>query len=523
MTLKKSKTQIASAVSLALSSMMLAGSLSAGTLLSPYDLLAVHDEYTTGAANPTTAGSWNLTNVTVYSVINDVLTVDEYTDAQLAAGIDTLGMTDGYSFQSNVYDPDTTSFMAKVTGKDWPVGGPTGIKAVNNDLDTKNGKPENCIINTSFLDTGFLDVVPARPVICSSPFQSHKRFKVAMQPATTDGIVGVGSGTAGKPIDLVFNMGDDVSIRPYQVFSKINNYTNQRLAGYKIVVGKGVGTAFRSASDLGIADELFFSLGIAEGEDNDGNPDGSNIFDGEGLATFSHGLFGPVELPHFPETGFFSATTAFFPVDQKCTSYANPLDLGADVPCPVAVGTDQFTDTIYSTGVLSANYTDLFGAWLPSIWAPKGVFFDDDGNPDTDAELMAWWDGDEWRKGQADGFAVVSAAEFSTWSVDQGYSIDVIEDVLNLGPNYIVKVGDVAATLPAGQFTVRIIPVVAADQTEPDWVGTTPTALPLTAPAASGGGGGCAIGGTGRFDPTLPALLAAGLGFFGWRRFKAGK
>jgi hypothetical protein len=42
-------------------------------------------------------------------------------------------------------------------------------------------------------------------------------------------------------------------------------------------------------------------------------------------------------------------------------------------------------------------------------------------------------------------------------------------------------------------------------------------------PAPSSGGGGCAIGGDGRFDPTLPALLVAGLGFFGWRRFKAGK
>jgi len=39
---------------------------------------------------------------------------------------------------------------------------------------------------------------------------------------------------------------------------------------------------------------------------------------------------------------------------------------------------------------------------------------------------------------------------------------------------------------------------------------------------SGGGGGGCALGGDGRFDPSLPALLAAGLGFFGWRRFKAG-
>jgi hypothetical protein len=40
---------------------------------------------------------------------------------------------------------------------------------------------------------------------------------------------------------------------------------------------------------------------------------------------------------------------------------------------------------------------------------------------------------------------------------------------------------------------------------------------------SSGGGGGCAIGGDGRFDPTLPALAASGLVFFGLRRFKAGK
>jgi MYXO-CTERM domain-containing protein len=37
-----------------------------------------------------------------------------------------------------------------------------------------------------------------------------------------------------------------------------------------------------------------------------------------------------------------------------------------------------------------------------------------------------------------------------------------------------------------------------------------------------GGGGGCAVGGEGRLDPTLPAMLAAALAFFGWRR-RSGK
>jgi predicted outer membrane repeat protein len=36
-----------------------------------------------------------------------------------------------------------------------------------------------------------------------------------------------------------------------------------------------------------------------------------------------------------------------------------------------------------------------------------------------------------------------------------------------------------------------------------------------------GGGGGCAAVGNGRLDPTFPALLAAGLAFFGWRRFRS--
>ena len=53
---------------------------------------------------------------------------------------------------------------------------------------------------------------------------------------------------------------------------------------------------------------------------------------------------------------------------------------------------------------------------------------------------------------------------------------------------------------------------------------TTPTpTLPPVVSSSSGGGGGCTIGNDGRFDPTLPAMLFAGLGFLGWRRYKAGK
>ena len=56
-----------------------------------------------------------------------------------------------------------------------------------------------------------------------------------------------------------------LKLRPYQVFSKINNYTGKRLAGYKVVVGIGTGSAFQSASEAGIADKLHISLGVGEG------------------------------------------------------------------------------------------------------------------------------------------------------------------------------------------------------------------------------------------------------------------
>ncbi|MFA0183237.1 hypothetical protein AB4463_23060, partial [Vibrio cyclitrophicus] len=82
--------------------------------------------------------------------------------------------------------------------------------------------------NSDIEDANFLDSTHPQPVICSSPFQTHKRFKVAMLPASVDDI---DSGD-GHGIDLVFNVQDEtidpeaedqIALRSYQVFSKINN------------------------------------------------------------------------------------------------------------------------------------------------------------------------------------------------------------------------------------------------------------------------------------------------------------
>ncbi len=439
------------------------------------------------------------------------------------------------------------------------------------------GKPKNCIINTAFLspenstvpDANYLDSAHPQPVICSSPFQTHKRFKIAMLPDT---VLGVADGAEGKGIDLVFNVADDGSLRPYQVFSKINNYTGKRLKGYKIVIGTGTGSTFKAASEQGLAEKLHISLGIGEGASGGGNNlvyDGSDLFDGDGLATFSHGLFGAPDK-HFSTNGFFDKRTAGFEVAQKCVTEPTiqcPTYANANYPAGVPL---IASDTIYSTGVLQSNYSGPvmpaptaglpFGEWLPSKWQPKGIFFDDDQDPATDAILTAFWNGTEWRGNYDSGFKVFTQAEINYLATDslKRYAIDDIEDVLNLGINYILKVGD---GIPDGKFTVRIVPIVADVQLAPAWDGTTPTwddgggttpvnppddgaipeppmppvyEVPPTDPTtptpevpvvsdSGGGGGGCTIGNDGRFDPTLPAMLFAGLGFLGWRRYKAGK
>lgn len=528
MTLKKSKTQIASAVSLALSSMMLAGSLHAGVINNDNNAPNV-----LGACGADTSdqiacvGAWNLDNVQVNLIRLIDGSVFSASFNELTGAYDQMVVGD--SFRSLISDGvNGASITGILSGKDWPVGEPSGIKAVNNDpgvVAKADGSPVNCLINTAYLGAlqsvggqdAYLDIAASQPVVCSSGFQSHKRFKVAMQPAAVDL-------ADSDAIDLVFNVDAGATINPYQVFSKINNYTGKRLAGFKIQVGRGKGANFQTASDLGIADQLYLSLGI--GEETKVSTGTVNLFETpDGLANFSHGLFGPFEAGKF-EDGFFSDTRAYYPVSQRCeTTAVDPAGLPVACPDTVVVPNGDIlpaSDTIYTSGVLSANYTSKFGDWLPSVWAPKGLFTPDPADPEADPILQAWWNGTNWIKyDTANNYAeiVLTSADIQAL-VNQGATMDVIEDLLNLGPNYIVKVGDLAA---ATDFTVRIIPVVSLNQDQPAWVASQPPALPAPTVTASGGGGGCAIGGTGRFDPTLPALLAAGLGFFGWRRFKAGK
>ena len=233
-------------------------------------------------------GGFNMDNVEI--VINEDL---ESLVNEAGSSFDEL--TGQYEFSEDsahvyaghVYDAtEGGTEMGLVLAKDWPVGEPPGIKVVNDDYLVKYPKPQNCIMSTSFLEGHFLDDYQPLPVNCSGPYQSHKRFKIPMLPTTVDG--GVDS------VDLVFNVEEDPDgpTRDYQVFQKINNWTDQRLAGFTLEVGFGVGSEFQSVEDAGVS---FENLNISVP---------SEIWNANQLAHFSTGLFVP-EDQHTGEVGYF--------------------------------------------------------------------------------------------------------------------------------------------------------------------------------------------------------------------------
>lgn len=396
-------------------------------------------------------GGWNLDNVTV------TVTGGSYNESN---GAYTIG--DG-TYRSDV-DNGAGTVMTTILAKDYPIGEPPGIKVINDDLAVKATKPQNCIIATSYLEGHYLDSSDPQQVICSSGFQTHKRFKEAMLPAMVTG------GNQGA--DLVFNVKSEAGARDYQVFQKINNWTGKRLQGFKIEVGFGVGAGFQTASVAGV-DPADLSLSVPAAVWGPGQ-----------LATFSHGLFGAPDK-HFPDPGFFDNTSAGFTIQEY------PVDPGV-------------TDTLTSGAMLAGNYRDVppgaesaanqFGPWLPNIWLPQGIFFDVDANPATDDELVAWYGynpatgGFGWMRGSSDGFQAVPDAVINDWSANLLYSMDVIDDLVNVGLNYIVSVGDVSAFPVSANntFTIRITPVQDTSGTgAPTFVGESPNP-PLTFSSSTG-------------------------------------
>jgi len=399
-------------------------------------------------------GGWNLDNVSV--LLTGTESVFDESNGSYFFDIDS-----DLTYQASVTD-GTETFLGIVLAKPWPIGEPSGIKVVNDDLAVKEPKPTNCIMATSYLEDHYLDSTDPQQVICSGPFQSHKRYKLAMLPTT----VSDGQG-AEQGIDLVFNVEEESGSRDYQIFQKINNWTNGRLEGFTIQVGTGVGDSFVAAADIAGVGVDNLSLSVPE-----------TIWTVDQLAVFSEGLFGPPDLKHDRPAGFFDPDTRAGFVIQEYPNQSGE------------------TDTLRSGARLGSDYADVpaggasdnqFGTWLPNTMLPHGIFWDDDGNPETDAVLIAWYgynpaaNGYGWMGGADTNFSAVPDATILEWGANLEYSEDLIDDLVNVGLNYVVTVGDVSG-FPTntdgtyGVFTLRITPIVDTSGTgTPGYTTMTPT------------------------------------------------
>lgn len=233
---------------------------------------------------------------------------------------------------------------------------------------------------------------------CNDGFQSHKRYKM--------------SATDIGPIDMVFTVKNvenenlivdrdgnpvatdqDITRNIYRMIGKLNNHTAGRLGGFRVELGYGIGGDFIKST---AGDGLSISL-----HEEEAVPGTASVLGDNDMAEFPGGLFyGPADSKH--DWGFFSSTRAYFAVNTAA------IDPAADE--------DSFQST-----ALSSNYSDLFGEWLPIDWVPTGWFYDHDGNPATDAEVVAWNDGVQWLTYTVDAGTgdrtteTVDATTIATW------------------------------------------------------------------------------------------------------------
>jgi hypothetical protein len=383
-------------------------------------------------------GGWNLENVG-FTLDGDTSTFNP------TNGVYQFSADSDMSYFATVDDGDSNQ-MGFVFAKNWPVGEPPGIKVIHDDLNVKKGKPVNAIMSTSYLDGHYLDSDDPIQVIASSPYQTHKRYKVAMLPATVDG-------EGAESVDLVFNVEAEEGSRGYEVYQKINNWTDKRLAGFTLEVGFGIGEDFQQVSPE-LLDDLHLSVP-------------SDFWSAGQLATFSSGLFSPGD-EHTGLPGFFDA-------EQRAGFLIDEYDA------------QEISGSLHATQTMGSKYANVpvgntnnqFGPWLPNSMLPYGIFYDDDGNPSTDAALVAWYGhnaSDElgWMRGSEHDYADVSDEEIEAMGNDLSYSVGLIDDLVNIGLKYIVTVGDISS-FPEPTFTIRVTPMLDTSGTEdPGYVGETP-------------------------------------------------
>ncbi|WP_196799937.1 choice-of-anchor F family protein [Thioalkalivibrio sp. ALE30] len=306
-----------------------------------------------------------------------------------------------------------------------------GIQAVTDDFAFP---VQNCIMASGERESDQFEGVIV-PKTCSDAPGSSKRVFLEVQEVDV-------------PIDLVFNLGvgdkrykgvkdpqddggealdafrDEFGIgRIYRVIQKFINDTDERLLGIRVEVGTTDedGNFTQLSFSDGVAFELSESVerGFFVGNTGAGP---RSVWNPERYAHFSPKMFDTGERTRF-DPGFLDdqASGLFPPQDVQTGTKTRYIDSGSAL--------NEFGHR----GAIRPNYFNLsenqgagaevvipgnvFGYMMSDSIVPIVIERHDDGDPETEGDaIMAWWDGDHWRYGVADNFAIVPDNQLVQWA-----------------------------------------------------------------------------------------------------------
>ncbi|WP_417517244.1 choice-of-anchor F family protein [Marinobacter sp.] len=306
-----------------------------------------------------------------------------------------------------------------------------GIQTVTDDFDVPTN---NCIMASGELFNEKLGAVV--PKTCSDDEGSSKRYFLEIR-------------TADEPVDMVFDVGtkdlrykgvksddggEDLNAfreefgigRIYRVIQKVINNSDERWLGIEVELGRGVGDAFErfDFAEDGVAFELRNEVPREFLEGDTGAPD-IKVWDPDRFSTFSPKAFDDGLRPRF-DVGFFSNQAAglFPPQDvgtdpEKTTRIFSGGDFSERITAYGAVTPNFFSMAESEDAAFGTSFSEqgVFGYMLSDSLAPFTIARYDEGIPDGESDaLEAWWDGTNWRYGQAGGFGIVDGSQLTAWA-----------------------------------------------------------------------------------------------------------
>jgi len=319
---------------------------------------------------------------------------------------------------------------------------------------------------------------------------------------------------------------DDI-FRNYRYLTKVGNgtgtdtvagpRTGTRLAGVKTELGFGIGDDFDPTNGSETGDGLLYETDqcvdkrywdIAHdhpiGQTDYCNAEVREVFLPHEFATFSPAMYAPLGDNRNPTGGYW---------DIDAAGLAMPDAL----PRPRVVPTSSLInpESIESDGI-TANYFNIAGnqaasanpAILGNVFGyvmdfgvisegdpgtlPMGIYIDEDGNPDTEGSIYAWWDGSNYRWGTKGGpelqpaWSIVSDADIAAMEArplsetetlePPRYEFGYLDDLGGLNMDTFIKITPAYDVSTNSTFTVRLTGIAASGTgTEAGpWVGNEP-------------------------------------------------